>query len=363
MKNIKQDLFSNHLLTWYYKNERPLPWRKTKEAYPIWLSEVILQQTRVAQGLPYYNRFIEQYPKVTDLANASEDEVLRLWQGLGYYSRARNLHKCAKIIAHHYNGKFPETMKELLDLPGIGRYTAAAIASLAFNEQVPVVDGNVYRVLARYFAVDIDIASSKAFDYFYRLSLSLIDRKVPGDYNQALMEFGALQCKPANPDCESCMLNDRCEAFASNSQGKFPVKRKKPKARKRYFYYLIVRKDNKFLFRQRTERDIWQGLYEFVLIENDEIKNFTELDHPILSTLKNIDVEFDIDDKLIRHLLTHQQLNVNFAVINIKENSGFHHSLATGRYSWYSLEELEELPKPVLISKYLDTYLNSINLQ
>ena len=363
MKNIKPDLFSDHLLAWYYKNERPLPWRETKDAYPIWLSEVILQQTRVAQGLPYFNRFIEQYPKITDLANAPEDEVLRLWQGLGYYSRARNLHKCAKIIALEHDGRFPQTMNELLDLPGIGRYTAAAIASLAFNEQVPVVDGNVYRVLARYFAVDLDIASSKAYDHFYQLSLSLIDRKVPGDYNQALMEFGALQCKPANPDCDTCVLNNGCEAFANNSQGKLPIKRKKPKARKRYFYYLVLRKDNKFLLRQRTDRDIWQGLYEFVLIENDAIKNFTEIEHPILSKLKNIDVEFNIDDKLIRHLLTHQQLNVNFAIINIKENLDFYQSLATDRYYWYSLEELEELPKPVLISKYLDTYLNSINLQ
>jgi A/G-specific adenine glycosylase len=363
LKNIKQESFSSHLLTWYYKNERSLPWRETKEPYPIWLSEVILQQTRVAQGLPYFNCFIEQYPNVTDLANAAEDEVLRLWQGLGYYSRARNLHKSAKIIAREHNGKFPETMNDLLALPGIGRYTAAAIASLAFNEKVPVVDGNVYRVLARYFAVDIDIASSKAFDHFYQLSSSLIDGTVPGDYNQALMEFGALQCKPANPNCDTCVLNDGCEAFANNNQGSFPVKRKKPKAHKRYFYYLVVRKDNKFLLRQRTDRDIWQGLYEFILIENDEIVKFNELEHPIFDAFKNIEAEFDVDDKLIRHLLTHQQLNVNFAVINIKVNSDFYHSLATDRYNWYSLEELEELPKPVLISKYLDTYLNSINLQ
>jgi len=363
LTSTKAKPFSNHLLAWYYKNKRSLPWRETKNPYPIWLSEVILQQTRVAQGLPYFNRFLNQYPMVTDLANASEEEVLRLWQGLGYYSRARNLHKCAQIIARELDGKFPETMKELLPLPGIGRYTAAAIASLAFDEAEPVVDGNVYRVLARYFAVELDIASSKAYDHFYQLSQSLIDNNAPGDYNQAIMEFGALHCKPNNPDCDNCVLNGGCEAFANGSQNNFPVKRKKPKARKRYFYYLVVRYGNKFLLRQRIERDIWQGLYEFVLIENDKIENFSHLDHPIFSKIKNIDVKFEIDDKLIRHLLSHQQLNVNFAVINIKESSDFYHSLATDRYYWYSLQELEELPKPVLISNYLDTYLNSINLQ
>lgn len=363
LKQTATKSFSRHLLTWYHQNKRLLPWRETKDPYLIWLSEIILQQTRVAQGLPYYNRFVKQYPRVEDLAAASEDEVLRLWQGLGYYSRARNLHKCAIIIAEEYNGMFPKTMQKLLSLPGIGNYTAAAIASLAFAESVPVVDGNVYRLLARYFGVDLDIASSGAFKYFYQLSTSLIDTQMPGEYNQAVMEFGALHCTPQKPDCASCVLNGECLAFANGLQDKLPVKRKKSRPRARYFNYLLIRHGYKLLMRQRLASDIWQGLYEFVLIETDNSSKFDKLEHPVLAVLQDSALEFDIDDKIIRHVLSHQVLNVNFAVVNLDENSDIVPALAKDRYDWYDLEEVEELPKPVLISNFLDTYLNSINLQ
>jgi len=363
LKQISTNTFSSQIITWYHQKKRLLPWRMTKEPYLIWLSEIILQQTKVAQGLPYYNRFVKQYPRVNDLAKVTEEEVLRVWQGLGYYSRARNLHKCARIIVNDYDGEFPDTMKGLLSLPGIGNYTAAAIASLAFNEPVPVVDGNVYRVLARYFGVDLDIASSKAYKYFYELSTAIINKETPGDYNQAVMEFGALQCKPSKPDCTNCILNQNCIAFAKGKQEKWPVKKKKPKAINRYFFYLLIKDGDKILMRQRLEKDIWQGLYEFVLIETDKPVIFDLLAHPALLVLQKNKGLIEIDDKIIRHVLSHQVLNVNFAVVNLKKDLESSYLLSTDGYNWYELQEVEALPKPVLISKYLDTYLNSINLQ
>ena len=353
--------FSSTILAWYDRHKRELPWRLNTDAYSVWLSEIILQQTRVAQGLPYYNRFIKKYPEVEDLARAPESEVLRLWQGLGYYSRARNLHRCAKGVVEQHRGQFPQTMEELRTLPGIGNYTAAAIASVAFGEAVPVVDGNVYRLLSRYFGISTDISSSKAFREFFKLAASLIDEERPGDFNQAMMEFGAIQCTPKQPGCDACPLQQNCLAYAEGLQTKLPVKNKKTKVKQRYFHYLLINGGNQILFRQRQEKDIWQGLYEFPLIESAKQHFLNELDHPILDQLREIDIVFNVEDKIHRHVLSHQVLNVNFVVINVDESSK--KNLELKDYDWYGLEEAEALPKPVLIANYLDSYLNSIHLQ
>lgn len=361
--NLPINSFSTVIINWYKQKKRSLPWRQSSNPYHIWLSEIILQQTRVVQGLPYYNQFVKRYPEINDLAEAEEDEILRLWQGLGYYSRARNLHKCAKVIVSEHRGKFPDNMESLLTLPGVGKYTAAAIASLAFNEAVPVVDGNVYRVLARYFGLKLDISTSKAFAHFYDLSLSLIDKSAPGEYNQAVMEFGALYCTPKQPDCEHCVLQVGCEAKAKSLQKELPFKKRQQKSRKRYFNYFMIFQDNKILMRQRTERDIWQGLYEFLLIEQSQMAAVDILDHPTLKKIHKSNAEITINDKIIRHVLTHQLLYVNFAVISIEKNSKLIDELSTEEFRWYNLTEVEKLPKPVLLANFLDTYLNSINLQ
>ncbi len=213
--------FSNKILLWYAKNKRELPWRSTRDPYKIWLSEIMLQQTRVAQGTPYYLKFIENFPKVEDLANASEEQVLKLWQGLGYYSRARNLHFTAKVIANDFGGRFPSKYEELIKLKGIGDYTASAISSISFDEAQPVVDGNVYRVLARYFGVDIPINSSAGVKYFRKLAIEVMAPENIRDYNQGIMEFGAVQCTPQSPDCNQCPLNGSCVALQTGRAARF----------------------------------------------------------------------------------------------------------------------------------------------
>lgn len=360
---MRNNPFATTIIRWYKRHKRLLPWRDTKDPYFIWLSEIILQQTRVVQGTPYYEKFVAKYPTINLLARAEENEVLRIWQGLGYYTRARNLHKCAKVIMLDYAGQFPDTYKELIKLPGIGKYTAAAIASMAFNEPVPVIDGNVYRVLSRYFEDYTDISSSQAYDHFYKVALSLIDIKNPGIFNEALMEFGAVHCTPKNPDCSNCELTGGCKAFANNTWEHLPVKKKKVKTRTRHMFYLLIKSRDKILMKQREEKDIWQGLYEPALVESDVEKNFEEVEHPVLDSLLGINTQIEILDKKIRHVLTHQYLNVNFAIINIIEGQDISEMVNIDGFRWYSLEEAENLPKPILISNFLDTYLNSINLQ
>lgn len=231
--------FSTQIIEWYRTNKRDLPWRKTKNPYQIWLSEIILQQTRVEQGLSYYLKFIEKYPSIKDLANAPQDEVLKLWQGLGYYSRARNLHYTSKVITDKYKGEFPATYKEILDLKGIGEYTAAAISSFSFNLPYPVIDGNVYRVLSRVFDIDTPIDSTLGKKEFKELAYELINKNNPSEYNQAIMEFGALYCKPQSPDCENCIFTSTCLAFKTKKINELPVKSKKLKQKNRYFNYLV----------------------------------------------------------------------------------------------------------------------------
>jgi len=353
--------FSAVILAWYEEHKRSLPWREGRNPYFIWLSEIILQQTRVSQGLPYYNRFISHYPTVKALAEAPIDEVLRIWQGLGYYSRARNLHKCAKIIIEEYNGVFPDKFEELQKLPGIGRYTAAAIASVAYNQPVAVVDGNVYRLLARYFGIETDITSTKAYGEFYELAMQNLEHAQPGNYNQAMMEFGAVQCKPKTPDCYDCVLGATCFAKQHGTQDKLPVKSRKTKVRDRYFNYFLIRSGQKILMQQRSANDIWRGLYEFPLVETKSMKSQDEIDHQLLKQLNKWHVVYLVEDKIHRHVLSHQILHVNFVVIEIDHR--LKESLQIEKYKWFSLQEAEVLPKPVLIANYLDSYTNSIHLQ
>ena len=263
--------FANQLVNWYNSNKRPLPWRETKDPYKIWLSEIILQQTRVSQGLPYYLKFMTEFPTIHDLAKANEQKVLSLWQGLGYYSRARNLHQCAIYISDKLGGKFPSSYLELLKLPGIGPYTAAAIASIAFGEAVPVVDGNVYRVLSRLFGIEADIGQSKNREIFYEHALQLIQNQDPDTFNQAMMEFGAMHCMPRNPLCEECFVSSECYANLHGKQESFPIKSKKIKVRKRYFNYIVFFFEDGLLMRERSEGDIWQGLNDFYCIESGQL--------------------------------------------------------------------------------------------
>src|SRR6478672_88489 len=311
--------FSNLLIQWYLQNKRDLPWRKTTDAYAIWLSEIMLQQTRVAQGMPYFFSFVNTFPTVFDLAQADEEQVLKLWQGLGYYSRARNMHKTAQIVASEFNGQFPDNYNDLLRLKGIGQYTAAAIASFAFDEKVPVVDGNVFRVLSRYFDIETDISSSGAKKEFAALAYALMPDEHPGLFNQAIMEFGALQCVPKNPNCDVCIFNSSCLALQKKKVNQLPVKPKKTKVRNRYFNYLVFVDDaNTTLITKRTEKGIWHNLYEFSVIETETPEapeSIIEQIHTKYSDMQITDVAAYRETVL--HKLSHQHLAITFYEVRV----------------------------------------------
>lgn len=316
--------FSRKICTWYEKNKRDLPWRDTNEPYFIWLSEIILQQTRVNQGLNYYLKFIERYPDIHSLANASRDEVFKLWQGLGYYNRAHNMLVTAKIIVEQHNGIFPETYEKLLKLPGIGPYTAAAIASIAFNEVVPVIDGNVFRVLARVFGITEVINSSEGARRFLKHSRKIIDHNEPGVYNQAVMEFGALHCIPFAPDCSNCIFINDCYAYAKGMINELPVKKPKKKAKNRYFYYFVFRLSNtnleaKVYIKRRTISDIWKNLYDFPLIESENklLLNDTEIVKIIRREYGIENPEIEAVSKEYIHKLTHQTIHAHFITVKV----------------------------------------------
>lgn len=341
--------FSNTLVQWYLQNKRDLPWRETSNPYKIWLSEIILQQTRVDQGMAYYLKFIEQFPTVFHLANASQEQVLKLWQGLGYYSRARNLHFSAKYIVDELNGKFPSSYNKLLKLKGVGDYTASAIASICNNEPEAVVDGNVYRVLARYFGIDTPINSTKGIKEFKLLAQQLLNTKISGTHNQAVMEFGARMCKPQNPDCEICPLNNSCISLAKNLIKELPFKDKKVKIKKRYFNYLVVQSsDNKTVVEKRN-KGIWINLYQFPLLES-----LQEIDENELIESKKMDElfgEMNISVKLfnqimIVHKLSHQHIFTKFWIINTPISYKF-------QVNW---NEIEQFPVPILIHNFLNEY-------
>jgi len=345
------------LFAWYDSNKRDLPWRHTKNPYKIWLSEVILQQTRVDQGLPYYLKFVEKYPSIEHLSEASIDEVLRLWQGLGYYSRARNLHKCAKVIQMEWGGSFPETRNDLLKLPGIGRYTSAAIASLAYGKKEAVVDGNVIRVVSRLFAIEDDISNQTTIDEITHIAESLIPSDDPATFNQAMMEFGAVHCVPANPDCTTCVFFDICEARKKGLQKQIPFKKRKSSKRDRYFNYLMIEIRGKLLMKKRSGNDIWNGLFEFYLIETDRDLDFDHL--PLPSELTNHADKWTMEysSKTIKHVLSHQNIMSKFIKISFVSDCSYNASLWSG-FQLYSLDEIEELPKPILIDKYLGGKIN-----
>jgi len=313
------DIFNSHIHHWYSIYKRDLPWRNTRDPYFIWLSEIILQQTRIDQGLAYYLKFTREFPTITDLANATEDQVLKLWQGLGYYSRARNLHFTAKFITAQCYGKFPDKYHKLLLLKGIGEYTASAIASISFNEEYPTVDGNVFRVLSRFFGIESPIDTAAGKKIFMELARELIKGTDPGMHNQALMEFGALQCTPQKPNCIECPLNSQCYAFLTNKTVDLPVKSKKTKQRNRYFNYFVLLQSEYTWLRKRVGKDIWKNLFEFPMIETSTAISIEELlimpeviqlMHPDQSIVEKIE-----NWKI--HLLTHQKINYRILTIRL----------------------------------------------
>lgn len=349
-------VFVANLLTWYGLNKRDLPWRNTTNPYIIWLSEIILQQTRVRQGLPYFLKFFETYPDVQKLASADEQAVLRLWQGLGYYSRAKNLHACAKYIVSDYDGYFPNNFKSLLNLRGVGTYTAAAIASFAYDEKVAVVDGNVYRVLSRVFGLDPDIASPQGQRFFRQFAHELLPDKDSATYNQAIMDFGALQCRPINPSCDVCVCKNYCFAYKHQMQKQLPVKISKVKIKNRYLNYFVIRCGDKLLMKRRSSKDIWNGLYDFYLVETESEMEVNQLQDGFVSWLllrrtNILDISRDF-----KHILTHQRLYSKFYLVDLTDleaESILKENLKSEKYSLYSLEEVIDLPKPILINKYL----------
>jgi len=338
---------SNKLIAWYKKHKRDLPWRNTNDPYKIWLSEIILQQTQVVQGLNYYIKFTETFPTVTDLANAPEDKVMHLWQGLGYYSRARNLHAAAKTIKTKHKGKFPDNYEAIKELKGVGDYTAAAVSSFAYHLPHAVVDGNVYRVLSRLFNLNTPINSSQGKKDFQLLADELLNRKQPGLHNSAIMEFGALWCKPQNPKCEQCPLQEYCLAFANKTVEQLPVKDKKIKIKNRYLHYFIFNYKNSVYIQKRTEKDIWQNLYEFFLIESTEPLEIKEVLKN--KTLKALTQNFEVVSVTAakKHILSHQHLYATFYEINIKKAINSKTLIKIKR------EELSDYGIPQLINKYL----------
>lgn len=313
--------FSHSLLNWYRDHKRDLPWRNGNSAYRTWLSEIILQQTRVHQGLNYYSHFVEQYSNVVALADAPLEDVLKLWQGLGYYSRARNMHKAAQMVAYEMGGVFPETYKQLVLLPGVGPYTAAAIASIIFGEVVPAVDGNVKRVISRFFYLKGSIDNVNVTKDINALVSELISTASPGDFNQAMMDLGAMVCKPKKPICDKCPLEYGCMARAHNVQEQLPVRKAKVPKRTRYFYYFVFLYQRKTWLQKRTEKDIWEGLYEFPLVESDCELSFDDLCKQV-DKLWGINMSFEKDiqiNNLVKHVLTHQIIMAQFIVFSVKK--------------------------------------------
>ena len=341
--------FSEKVLKWYGENKRELPWRNTRDPYKIWLSEIILQQTRVAQGTPYYFKFVEAFPTVYDLANAPEEKVLKLWQGLGYYSRARNLHATAKMVVADFGGEFPTSYEGLKKLKGVGDYTASAIASICFDIPEPVVDGNVYRVLSRYFGVTLPINSTKGAKYFKELAREVMNTDNIRDYNQGIMEFGAIQCAPKKPYCLLCPLNDSCVALNEDRVQELPVKLGKVKLKHRYFNYIVILDSNQnTLMEQRTGKGIWQNLYQFPLFETED----TADENMILEEVKQraygkqLDSLTLFNETAVIHKLSHQHLHTQFWILRLSEKM-------EGGISW---KDIGSFAVPVLIADFIKTF-------
>lgn len=344
--------FREQLMAWFAGNHRPLPWKGEKDPYLIWLSEIILQQTRVEQGLPYFERFRRRFPRVEDLAAAPEDEVMKLWEGLGYYSRARNLHFTARQIASERNGRFPNNYKDMLALKGVGPYTAAAIASFAYDLPHAVVDGNVFRVLSRFFGIDTPIDTTAGKKQFGELAQRVLDQSQPGRYNQAIMDFGATQCTPQSPGCTSCPLRTRCRAFHTQVTDRLPVKQKKIQRRQRFFHYLVADYDGRVLIRKRTGKDIWRNLYEFPLVESPQADPGEDRlrRSPTWQTLPQIEqAQLKAVSRPFRQVLTHQVIVGTFWEVALPGGD----QLPEEPYLCVEREQLRKFAFPKIIDLYL----------
>ena len=339
--------FSQILLDWYCLNKRDLPWRKTHNPYFIWLSEIILQQTRVEQGLPYYLKFIHEFPTVIDLAQSKEDRVLKIWQGLGYYSRARNLHFSAKYIMENYQGKFPKEYNEILNLKGIGEYTAAAISSFSFGLPYAVVDSNVVRVLSRYFGIDMSFDTSLGKSKYRKLAQDLLDKQNHAENNQAIMDFGAIQCTPKSPKCDNCPFILNCVAYNTNSINKFPVRNKKNNVKKRFLNYLFINTDNHIVLDKRGP-GVWQGLYDFPFLEFSVKKNDEQVmfSNEWMRFFNNIDYKIESVSDEYMHKLSHQHIFAKFWKINVKRTSLCNHN-------FIKKSSLKNYPVSILTDKFL----------
>lgn len=342
--------FTKKLLAWNKSsNKRQMPWKGEKDPYKIWLSEVILQQTRVEQGWEYYNNFIKAFPTVHDLAKAPEQQVFKLWEGLGYYTRCKNLIATAKIISEKYNGEFPHRYEDILALKGIGPYTAAAIASFAFNLPYPVVDGNVYRVLARYFGITTPVDCTEGKQLFNELAQVLLDRKNPGIYNQAIMDFGAVICKPQQPLCLECVQQKDCEAYRHKAVDRLPIKEKAIKKRIRWFYYFIIEYRGKLYIRKRSNKDIWENLYEFPLMEKEsDFIADPAVFQAMAEDLTGIPVRLKHISKEYRQQLSHQTISGQFITVSVNSASP-----RLKGYEPVSFKELKNYPFPAFINNYL----------
>ncbi len=331
--------FSEKLIEWYRVNKRNLPWRLTKQPYKIWVSEIILQQTRIEQGEKYYYAFLEKYPNISELAKTNDEELLKVWEGLGYYSRALNMLKASRVVLNNYKGIFPSNYDDLIKLPGIGDYTASAISSICNNEVQPVVDGNVFRFLSRMFKIDLPIDKLKTKTYFKKLGFKLIDLVNPGDFNQAMMDYGSMVCRPKKFQCHKCLFSSNCKAFNSNTVMLYPFKEKRIKIKHRFLNYIfIITNDRKTLIKKRNGNGIWKNLYEFPLIETKKESSVNEI-------IKELDFKYlkFISEKKIKHKLTHQQLNISFFTFKV---SNFDDDLT-------DIKALSNYPFPRPINKFI----------
>lgn len=345
--------FNQELLQWYRENKRDLPWRNTTDAYVIWLSEIILQQTRVEQGLPYFNRFLETYPDVSSFAAAHEDDILKLWQGLGYYSRGRNMLKTAQLVQELYNGTFPNTYDQLIKLKGIGEYTAAAISSFSSNEAKAVVDGNVYRVLARYIGIEEPINSTKGKKIFQEAANDFLNKKNPGLHNQAMMELGATICKPKNPVCGICPVREGCYAFKHNAINSLPVKLNKVKVKERYFNYFLFTDGDKVLINKRNDSDIWANMYDLPMVETTALLTPEALfTHPEVIAYFGNELQVTDLSPVKKHILTHQRLFVRLITLKNKPLR------LKEQWMYSSVKDIENKAIPKIVFIFLKNIFN-----
>lgn len=346
------EFLAQRLIKWYHLNRRNLPWRNTKDPYKIWISEIILQQTRVNQGINYYFRFIEAFPEIKVLAQASQDEVLKLWQGLGYYSRARNMHEAARQIERNHKSVFPQNYNDIRALKGVGDYTAAAIASFAFNLRYAVVDGNVYRVISRVFGVELPINSGTGKKYFQKLANELLPKTDYATFNQSIMEFGALQCKPINPNCGECVLNDKCLAYAGRLVDCFPVKSKAVKSKNRFFNYFVITQGKYIYISKRSGNDIWKGLFEFYLVETGKKQTLEKIcrTDKLAGLLKKQMMKSQFQVKEYIHVLSHRKLHASFFRVEVKALP------VSFKLKKIKISDLDNFAWPRLIEKFLNEH-------